>query len=141
MVAIELLPEFGYVVFTAIGSIFMLMYFGIKVGQARKLYGVEYPTMYDEKQKIFNCYQRAHLNTLENYPQFLILLFLGGLKHPLLCSAAGVIWIIGRILYAHGYYSGDPKKRLRGAIAYVGYFILIGCTISLGLQLIRTPGF
>lgn len=43
---------------------------------------------------------------LENYPQFLTLLLLGGLEHPLISAAAGSVWILGRIAYARGYYTG-----------------------------------
>jgi len=54
---------------------------------------------------------RAHQNTLENYPTFLLLLFLGGLEMPLFSAVAGVIYLAGRVSYAKGYYTGDPKKR------------------------------
>jgi len=29
----------------------------------RKKTGIKYPTMYSEKDNLFNCYQRAHQNT------------------------------------------------------------------------------
>ena len=51
-------------------------------------------------------FQRAHQNTLENYPQFLFMLTTGGLSHPCLASAAGLIYLAGRIAFAKGYYTG-----------------------------------
>merc|ERR1712221_52410 len=78
MVAVEVLPQYGYVLLVAIASIFLIFWQGMKVGLMRKQCKVEYPTMYSKDNNLFNCYQRAHQNTLENYPQFLILLLIGG---------------------------------------------------------------
>jgi len=132
--------EYGYVVLTAFSSIVVLMYKGIKVGMARKKYNVPYPLMYssdNEKEgKIFNCVQRAHQNTLEVYAPTMMCMLLGGLKHPLLCAGSGAIWLISRLVYAHGYYTGEPSKRNRGAFGYLGVFCMYGCTISLGLSML-----
>lgn len=43
---------------------------------------------------------------LENYPQFLMLLFLGGLQYPVVTALAGIVWIAGKVSYSLGYYSG-----------------------------------
>jgi len=48
--------------------------------------------------------------SLENYPQFLILLLIGGLQYPLVNTAAGIIWIAGKVSYSLGYYSGGKRK-------------------------------
>ncbi|KAG8253364.1 hypothetical protein J6590_035357 [Homalodisca vitripennis] len=63
MVSILVPKEYGYVVLVAVGSTFMVMWKGIKVGAARKKYNVAYPTMYSPTNDLFNCYQRAHQNT------------------------------------------------------------------------------
>jgi len=133
---ITIFPEYGYVVLVIVASIFLLQGLGVRVGMARNEFGVRYPTMYSEKEPLFNCIQRAHQNTLEAYPIFLILLVIGGLKYPTLCAACGVLWIISRIVYAKGYYTGDPSKRNRGAFGYLGLLTLLGCTISFALGLL-----
>lgn len=92
--------------------------------------------MYDDSKPIFNCYQRAHQNTLEIYPQFLLMLLLGGLEHPVVTSVAGLVWVVSRLFYAHGYYTGDPKQRMRGSFGYLGFFTLLGCTVKLGVRLL-----
>jgi len=136
MVSIGVPPEFGYVLLVAISSIFMIMWKGIRVGQARKKFDVPYPQMYSDKDPLFNCIQRAHQNTLENYPQFLLLLFIAGLECPVYAAMAGLVWVLGRIAYALGYYSGDPAKRMRGGFGYFGLFFLLGTSIYSALKII-----
>ena len=93
MVAMSLPADYGYVIMTGVGAIFMVMWKGIRVGKARKEHGVQYPDMYSPDNKVnlrtlvfalrnnctqvFNCIQRAHQNTLENLPQFMFLLTVG----------------------------------------------------------------
>jgi glutathione S-transferase len=43
--------------------------------------------------------QRGHQNTLETYPEFLLVLSLGSIKYPLVASIGGVIWLLGRIVF------------------------------------------
>merc|ERR1712107_843318 len=90
MVAMSLPADYGYVIMTGVGAIFMVMWKGIRVGKARKEHGVQYPDMYSPDNKVFNCIQRAHQNTLENLPQFMFLLTMGGLSSPLCCCRLGL---------------------------------------------------
>lgn len=129
-------PDFGYVVFVTIASIFMTMWQGFKVGEARKKYEVPYPRMYSDHEDRFNCVQRAHQNTLEGYPVYLVLQILGGLFAPKISALAGIVWIAGRVAYAKGYYTGDPEKRLRGAFGYLGLLTLLVNSILLALDLL-----
>jgi glutathione S-transferase len=106
----SLTPAHGYVLGVALSSSLFMTYLGIKVAGQRKLAGVPYPYLYadraeaekDSKKKLFNCYQRAHQNTLENYPTFLLLLATSAIEHPLLAAVSGVIWILGKYFYAQG---------------------------------------
>ena len=136
MSALSLPSEYGYVILTGVSSIFMVMYLAVQVGKARKKFKVYYPKMYDDDQPVFNCYQRAHQNTLEMYSPFLMGLFVGGLRHPCISTVAGIVWIISRFVYAFGYYTGDPKKRMRGSFGYGASIVLILCTVSTAVQLL-----
>jgi glutathione S-transferase len=138
---IDILPAgYGYVVFTAVGSSFVNMWLGMRVMRARKQYSVEYPDLYSKDNKVFNCIQRAHQNTLESYPQFLMLLFVGGLQYPKISAAAGVVYLLSRIAYALGYSTGDPEKRRYGAFGYLGLLVLAGNTVSFACHQLKLCG-
>jgi glutathione S-transferase len=51
----------------------------------------------------FNRIQRGHQNFLENIGDFRFLALVGGLKHPGICSVAGLVFCLGSILYQKGY--------------------------------------
>jgi len=117
-----------------IGSFVTMMYLGLKVTKARKKYDVKYPAMYtdDPSKMIFNCIQRGHQNALETLPHFLAFSLIGGLKHPILTSIGGVVWCVGRLLYARGYATGEPEKRNSsgGILHVIGLFMTLGATCS-----------
>ncbi|MBN3306379.1 MGST3 transferase, partial [Amia calva] len=133
----DVLPaHFAYVILTFFYSWIMLSYLGVKVGQGRKKYGVKYPTMYSDKEQVFNCIQRAHQNTLEVYPQWLIFQVIAGLAYPVVASVLGVIWVTSRFSYAWGYYTGDPQKRMNGAYGYIGYLGVILLSLATAFQML-----
>ncbi|XP_068659922.1 uncharacterized protein [Aristolochia californica] len=140
---IELPKEYGYVVLTLAAYVLLNFWMARQVGNARKKYKVFYPTMYaseseNKDAKAFNCVQRGHQNALEMAPMFFVLLLLGGLKHPLVSTGFGIVYVIARYFYFIGYSTGDPKNRLKiGGISFPALFGLVICTISLGVSLVR----
>ena len=86
-----------------------------RVGQARGKYGVKAPTM--TGHEMFERALRVQMNTLEQIVFFLpsLWLFAVYLKAPLVASGFGLLWLIGRILYAKSYVA-DPSKRAAGFI-------------------------
>ncbi|KAM8833088.1 microsomal glutathione S-transferase 3b isoform 2-T2 [Synchiropus picturatus] len=95
-----------------------------------------YPAMYSDKEQVFNCIQRAHQNTLEVYPQWLVFQTIAALVYPLSASVLGAIWVTSRFSYAWGYYTGDPAKRMNGVYGYIGYLGVILLSICVALQLL-----
>uniref|UniRef100_A0A023GEX0 Glutathione S-transferase 3, mitochondrial n=1 Tax=Amblyomma triste TaxID=251400 RepID=A0A023GEX0_AMBTT len=128
--------EYGYVVLVGVGSSLVNMWLAFRVGRARKQYGVKYPAMYSDNNIVFNCIQRSHQNFLESYPQFLMTLFLGGFEFPKVAAIAGVVFLAGRVVYALGYSTGDPAKRMRGGFQYFGVLTLMGLSVRLGLRML-----
>ncbi|XP_029475302.1 microsomal glutathione S-transferase 3-like isoform X1 [Rhinatrema bivittatum] len=133
----DILPEnFGYVILSICYSHVLLFYLSLKVFASRKKYNVKYPQMYSEKEVVFNCIQRAHQNTLEVFPAWVILQLISGFAYPLTASVLGAIWVTSRFSYAWGYYTGDPAKRVYGAYGYIGYFGAFFLCIATALQLL-----
>ncbi|XVF71016.1 hypothetical protein PTKIN_Ptkin12aG0000600 [Pterospermum kingtungense] len=138
-----LAKEYGYVVLVVVFYCIFNMWMGLQVGKARKKYKVYYPTLYaleseNKDAKLFNCVQRGHQNSLEMMPVFFILMVLGGMRHPCVCAALGVVYIVTRYFYFTGYATGDPQKRL--TIGKYGFLALLGlmiCNISFGINLLR----
>lgn len=127
MAALVLPRGYGLVILNVVLNWIVLMWQALKVGQARNQYEVKYPTLYENKKDSkFNCVQRAHQNSLEWNPGFLAFLLLGGLTTPYLSAASGLVYNIGRVYYAKGYYEGNAHKGLWG---FYGLFILMGCSI------------
>ncbi|ETV68907.1 hypothetical protein H257_15254 [Aphanomyces astaci] len=139
-VAPTLQPEHGYIILVVVLVAFVNLWAGFKVGAARRLYGIAYPQMYaetkDEHFLAFNCVQRAHQNVLENLPTFLSLLFVSSVYRPLWAAIAGLVRVIGFIVYIHFYSSGDPAKRQYGAFGYIGLLTLVGLCFEAAFRLI-----
>eukprot|EP01060_Flectonema_neradi_P031345 TRINITY_DN4735_c0_g1_i1.p1 TRINITY_DN4735_c0_g1~~TRINITY_DN4735_c0_g1_i1.p1 ORF type:complete len:198 (+),score=48.08 TRINITY_DN4735_c0_g1_i1:57-596(+) len=112
-----------------IGSVFLLLSLGMKVGAARTKYGVKLPKMYaegtDENATKFNCIQRGHQQALETYPQFLMMSVIGGLFSPVVVTFCGVIYNISRRVWAEGYATGNPDSRYSSFVAVGIWYSLL----------------
>jgi glutathione S-transferase len=89
----------------------LLAYFWMstRVPLARNKCGIQAPAMTGDP--VLERTIRAHYNTLEWLPIFLVSLWLFAIYwNELVAAAIGVVWIVGRILYALGY-AADAQKR------------------------------
>lgn len=140
----EIKADFGYVVLVAFASTLVHhLVMTIGVVRARKKYKVPYPALYADKAdnkdaELFNCVQRGHQNSLENYPQFLACLILTGLAYPITSAITGAVYLIGRIVYFMGYATGDPNKRMRGAFFNFAMLFYYGLLVTAGISMLRS---
>ncbi len=91
---------------------------GFKVGQARGKYDVKAPAVTGAEG--FERAYRVQMNTLELMVMFIPALWMAA-QHvaPSIAAGIGVIYLIGRILYARAYVA-DPAKRGPGFILSLG---------------------
>ena len=138
MPAIPLTEEYGFVILAAAGSMVVNFWQMMNIGKLRRKHKILYPVMISEKHEDFNCAQRAHQNTLENLPFFLVNLLLGGVRFPKYAAIAGGVFLLGRVVYSIGYYTGKPERRVPGAImsTLLGMFPLFGMAIGTGAGLL-----
>jgi hypothetical protein len=105
-------------------AVLQFFVFGFKVGGARGRYGVKAPAI--TGNDIFERHFRVQQNTLE-----LLIAFVPGLYlfsrywSPPIAAALGVIYLIGREVYAAGYVK-EPAKRSAGyGVSLVPTVILV----------------
>jgi len=114
---------------TAIVSLLaILVYFwmGTQVPRARAKCGISAPAMTGDP--LLERTIRAHYNTLEWMPIFLVSLWLFALYwSELVAAGLGLVWCVGRIIYALGYYAA-PERRETGFLiqALVTAVLLFG---------------
>ncbi|MBA4793249.1 MAPEG family protein [Phenylobacterium sp.] len=104
----------SWVAIVTIAAVLVYVWMGLRVAGARRKSGVAAPAMTGDP--ILERHIRVQANTLEWLPVFLVGLWLFALYwNDLVAAALGVVWIVGRVLYALGYVA-DPAKRELGFV-------------------------
>jgi len=99
----------AYVAIVTLMALLTYFWMGLMVGRARAKSGIAAPAMTGDP--VLERTIRAHYNTLEWLPLFLVPLWLFAIYwSDLVAAAVGLVWIAGRIVYQLGYVA-DPKKR------------------------------
>jgi len=103
-----------FVSVVAVLALIEYMIISLQTGRARQTYGVKAPATTGDPT--FERYYRVQQNTVEQLVIFLPALFLFALYvSPGFAGLLGVIFIVGRGLYARGYVA-DAEKRGTGFI-------------------------
>jgi len=114
-----------YTAIVSLLAVAMYLFLATRVAAARGKFNVRHPATTGnlDFERIF----RAHINTLEWMPTFLVPLWICALYFSDRAAAAvGLLWVVGRLIYFYGY-SQAAEKRLPGffiqAIACVLLFV------------------
>jgi len=99
----------AYVAIVSLLALLTYFWMSLQVGRARAKCGIAAPTMTGDP--VLERTIRAHYNTLEWLPLFLVPMWLFAIYwSDLIAAIVGLVWIVGRIVYQLGYVA-DPKKR------------------------------
>jgi uncharacterized membrane protein YecN with MAPEG domain len=115
-------------------SLLLYLVLTINVGRARAKYQVPAPATTGNPD--FERVLRVQQNTLEQLIFFLPLLWLfSSYISPLWAGIIGTIWLIGRIIYAWGYYQAAEKRSIGFAISSLSSMtLLLGALIGIVLD-------
>jgi uncharacterized membrane protein YecN with MAPEG domain len=107
----------------------------VNVGRARMKYKIMPPAMSGDEN--FERVVRVQQNTLEQLVFFLPALWLFSFYvNPLWGASLGSVWLVGRILFAWGYYQAAEKRVAGFAISTLsGLGLVLGALIGIGLKL------
>ena len=103
----------------------LLLHFalGIMVGQARARYGVKAPAIIGNEH--FERAYRVQMNTIEQMLFFLPAMWLCAvLLSDIAAAVLGVIWVIGRVVYAVSYVNDPATRSLGTMISTLAQFAL-----------------
>ena len=105
-------------------AILQFIVFGYKVARARGRYGIKAPAV--AGNEIFERYFRVQQNTLEQLLAFLpsIVLF-SRYFSPYLAAALGVVYLIGREIFAFTYVKEPAKRELGFTLTLLPTAILL----------------
>lgn len=102
----------AYVAIVTLLALLTYFWMSLQVPVARRKCGIAAPAMTGDP--VLERTIRAHYNTLEWLPLFLVPLWLFAIYwNDLWAAAIGLVWIVGRIVYQVGYVSA-PEKRATG---------------------------
>ena len=104
--------EHRWVALVSLLALLAYFWMGLQVPRARVKCGITAPAMTGDP--LLERTIRAHYNTLEWLPLFLVSMWLFAIYwNELIAAAVGGVWVVARIVYALGYYS-DANRRAPG---------------------------
>lgn len=116
-------PHYEVAVVTLL-ALLVYIWMGVSVGKARKESGISAPAMHGHP--MLERYLRVQGNTLEWLVVFLPGLWLFALYwNDRVAAAVGLVWIVGRILYALGYWADASKRELGFMIQMAATAVLV----------------
>ena len=122
------MPSFPFSTLSTLLVLFVYLGLSIVVARARGTYGVHAPavTGHIEFEKRF----RVQMNTLEQIVVLLPALWLCAFwLGDIPAAIGGVVWAIGRLLYARGYYIAAEKREIGFVLSVISTIAMLVATL------------
>jgi len=114
----------SWVAIVTLVALLVYVWMALQVAWARRKAGIDAPTMTGDP--VLERTIRVQANTLEWLPIFLPSLWLFAIYwSDLVATILGVIWIVGRIIYALGYISAPSKREVGFIIQALATAVLL----------------
>ena len=114
----------AYVDIVTVLAVLQFILFGFHVGRARGRFGVKAPAT--TGNEIFERFFRIQQNTLELLVGFIPGIYLfGRYFSPLWAAALGVIYLVGRQIYAAAYVLDPGKRSLGYGLSFLPVAVLL----------------
>ncbi|WP_419253157.1 MAPEG family protein [Caulobacter sp. ErkDOM-YI] len=129
----------SWVAVVTLVALLVYVWMGVRVGGARKKSGIHAPTMTGDPE--LERHIRVQANTLEWLPIFLPSLWLFAIYwNDMVAAILGVIWIVGRVIYALGYAASPDKRELGFMIQMAAAAILLFGALGRAIWMLATLG-
>ena len=131
--------ELNWVMLATVSSLILFFVVTINVGRARVKSGIKPPQMSGDPE--FERVVRVQQNTLEQLVLFLPALWIFAIVvSPKYAAGLGAVWIVGRILYAQGYYQAAEKRGPGFGVSTLATIVLLlGSLVGVVLQIVKSP--
>ena len=129
----------SWVAIVTLVALLAYVWMGVRVGGARKKCGIHAPCMTGDPE--LERHIRVQANTLEWLPIFLPSLWLFAIYwNDMVAAGLGVIWIVGRVIYALGYAAAPDKRELGFVIQMAATAILLFGALGRAIWVLATVG-
>ncbi|PTS84659.1 MULTISPECIES: MAPEG family protein [unclassified Caulobacter] len=129
----------SWVTIVTLMALLAYIWMGARVGGARRKAGIPAPAMTGDPE--LERHIRVQANTLEWLPIFLPSLWLFALYWgDMIAAGLGVVWIVGRVLYALGYAQAADKRELGFMIQMAATAILLFGALGRAIWMLVTVG-
>ncbi len=119
---------------TSLAALAIYLWTGTNAAKARITFGIKAPQM--DGPLAFMSIQRVHANTLEQLPLLLAPMWMcAAFLGDRWAAAGGLVWCVGRVVYALAYYK-DPAKRTAGFTIAISAsaLLMVGTAVGLMMQ-------